>query len=151
MTKAYNRRYFFEEIKSFYKSSSPFCIAMIDIDKFKKINDTYGHDIGDSVIISLANILKRDTKGGDLVARFGGEEFCVALRDVDKNQAIGFFAKLRKTISDFTLKVDKHSINFTVSVGLSFNDGSTIKEMIKQADEALFKAKENGRNRVEIV
>ena len=151
MTKAYNRRYFFEEIKSFYKSSSPFCIAMIDIDKFKKINDTYGYDIGDSVIISLANILKRDTKGGDLVARFGGEEFCVALRDVDKNQAIGFFAKLRKTISDFTLKVDKHSINFTVSVGLSFNDGSTIKEMIKQADEALFKAKENGRNRVEIV
>ncbi len=150
LTKVYNRRYFFEEINSFYSENLPFAVAMIDIDKFKKINDIYGHDVGDSVIVSLANVLRRDTKGGDLVARFGGEEFCVALRGVNQKQAIGFFAKLRKTISDLSLKIEQHNIKFTVSIGVSFSDGSDIDSLIKKADEALYEAKNSGRNRVEI-
>ena len=150
LTKVYNRRYFFEEIKDFYNEKVPFAISMIDIDKFKKVNDTYGHDIGDRVIVTLANILKRNTKGADLVARFGGEEFCVALRDVDKKQAIAFFAKLRKNIADQCLKIKEKNISFTVSIGVSFSDGSSVEELIKKADSALYRAKEEGRNRVEI-
>ncbi|NOX16384.1 MAG: diguanylate cyclase [Epsilonproteobacteria bacterium] len=150
MTKLYNRRYFFEEIKSFYKQNAPFAIAMLDIDYFKKVNDTYGHDVGDSVIISLANLLKQNTKGSDIVARFGGEEFCVALRNVDKKQAIGFFAKLRKIISDSTLKIAGKNIKFTVSIGVAFSDRKKIEKLLKVADDALYNAKKSGRNRVEI-
>ena len=151
LTKVYNRRYFFEEIKDFYKEKVPFAIAMIDIDKFKKVNDTYGHDIGDRVIVTLANILRKNTKGADLVARFGGEEFCVALRNVDKKQAISFFAKLRKSVADQSLNIDGKIIKFTISIGVSFSDGSSdIEELINRADGALYRAKEDGRNRVEI-
>ncbi len=150
MTKAYNRRYFFQEMESFYKANSNFAIAMIDIDLFKKINDKYGHDIGDLVIITLSNTLKYHTKGSDLVARFGGEEFCIALRDVDKKQAVGFFAKLRKTICDLSINTINAKIKFSVSIGVAFSGDKKIDELLKEADEALFRAKENGRNRVEI-
>ncbi len=150
MTKVYNRRYFFQEIKKFYKHDAPFAIAMLDIDNFKKVNETYGHDIGDRVIVSLANLLKQNTKNSDLVARFGGEEFCIALRSVDKKQAIGFFAKLRKTISDLTIKIGSKNIKFTVSIGIAFSDNKIVQELIKEADEALYGAKQSGKNRVEI-
>ena len=150
MTKAYNRRFFFQEVESFYKTSSNFAIAMIDIDLFKKINDKYGHDIGDLVIITLSNTLKYHTKGSDLVARFGGEEFCIALRDVDKKQAVGFFAKLRKTICDLSINTTNAKIKFSVSIGVAFSGDKKIDELLKEADEALYRAKENGRNRVEI-
>ncbi len=150
MTKAYNRRYFFQEVESFYKTNSNFAIAMIDIDLFKKINDKYGHDLGDLVIITLANTLKYHTKGSDLVARFGGEEFCIALRDVNRKQAIGFFAKLRKEISDISINTINVKIKFSVSIGVAFSSDRKIDELLKEADEALYRAKENGRNRVEI-
>ncbi|MCF6172618.1 MAG: diguanylate cyclase [Campylobacteraceae bacterium] len=150
MTKLYNRRYFFEEIKGFYKDKAPFAVSIIDIDHFKKINDVYGHDVGDSVIISLANLLKQNTKNSDLVARFGGEEFCIALKNVDKKQAIGFFAKLRKSISEAQMIIAGKNIKFTVSIGLVFSDNKNIEELLKSADEALYNAKTSGRNRVEI-
>jgi diguanylate cyclase (GGDEF)-like protein len=150
MTKAYNRRYFFQKIEGFYKDNLNFAIAMLDIDNFKKVNDIYGHDVGDQVIITLANVLKQNTKGADLVARFGGEEFCVALKDVGKKQAIGFFVKLRKIISDLSINKNGKKIKFTVSIGLAFSDCKNIDELLKQADDALYSAKENGKNRVEI-
>jgi len=150
LTKVYNRRYFFQEIQNFYAEKIPFAVAMLDIDNFKKINDTYGHDVGDSVLVLLANLLKRNTKGADLVSRFGGEEFCVALRDVDKKQAIGFFAKLRKSIADQSLNIESKNIKLTVSIGVSFSDGANIEELINRADRALYRAKNSGKNRVEI-
>ncbi len=152
LTKVYNRRYFFQEIVKFYQDKSSFAVSMIDIDNFKKINDKYGHDIGDSVLVSLANILRENTKGSDLVARFGGEEFCIALRNIDKKQAVGFFAKLRKIISNLNIQTKKGKINITVSIGLSFSgEKKNIDMLLKEADEALYRAKNLGKNRVEIV
>jgi len=150
LTKVYNRRYFFEKIVKFYEDKSSFAVSMIDIDNFKKINDKYGHNIGDKILMVLSNTLMKNTKGSDLIARFGGEEFCVALKNIDKKQAIGFFVKLRKIISDINIQVAKESINITVSIGLSFSDNEkNINTLLIEADEALYRAKENGRNRVE--
>ncbi len=151
LTKVYNRRYFFEEIKSFYADNSQFAIAMIDIDNFKNINDSYGYSAGDSVIITLANTIKKHLKEADLIARFEGREFCVALKNVDKKQAVLFFAKLRKEISDINLNTSGKKINFTVSIGVSFSGGSKIDKLIKEADTALLKAKNSGKNRVELI
>ncbi len=150
LTNLYNRRYFFEKMEKYHKDNCDFAIAMIDIDLFKKINDTYGHEAGDKVIRTIAHILKEHTKGQDIVSRFGGEEFCVALRDVDKKNAIGFFARLRKIISDTIVSFDEKNINFTVSIGVSFKSEEKIDAIVRQADEALYRAKNSGRNRVEI-
>ncbi len=150
LTGLYNRRYFFEEIKSFFETKS-FAVAMIDIDYFKKINDTYGHDIGDKVIKNIAYILKRSVKGSDIVARFGGEEFCVALSNIDQKNAIGFFIKLKELIVKNKITIENKEINYTVSIGLSFSDkDKDINSLLNSADEALYKAKQSGRNRVEI-
>ena len=151
LTKVYNRRYFFEKIVKFYEDKSSFAVSMIDIDNFKKINDKYGHNIGDKILMVLSNTLMKNTKGSDLIARFGGEEFCVALKNIDKKQAIGFFVKLRKIISDINIQVAKESINITVSIGLSFSDNEkNINTLLIEADEALYRAKNFGKNRVEI-
>ncbi len=150
LTGLYNRRYFFEEIKDFSISKN-FAIAMIDIDNFKNINDDYGHDIGDEVIKSIANILKRNIKGSDIVARFGGEEFCIALNNINKKDAIGFFIKLKETISKNKIIIKNNKISYTASIGVSFKeDDEDINTLLNNADQALYKAKENGRNRVEI-
>ena len=88
MTGAYNRRYFFESAKvAAYRAKRDqknIAVAMIDIDNFKAINDTYGHDMGDNVICEVVNIMKRNLRGADLFARFGGEEFAVLLEDTSK-------------------------------------------------------------------
>ncbi len=150
LTGLYNRRYFFEEIKDFSISKN-FAIAMIDIDNFKNINDSYGHDIGDEVIKSIANILKRNIKGSDIAARFGGEEFCIALNNINKKDAIGFFIKLKETISKNKIIIKNNKISYTASIGVSFKeDDEDINTLLNNADQALYKAKENGRNRVEI-
>ncbi len=150
LTGLYNRRHFFEEINHIL-TSDKFAIAMIDIDDFKKINDTYGHDAGDKVIKSISTVLKRSIKGSDIVARFGGEEFCVALDNIDQKHAIGFFLKLKELISKKYVDFKDDKIYFTVSIGLSFGEkNGDINKLINYADEALYKAKKGGKNRVEI-
>ncbi len=151
LTNLYNRRYFFEKIEDIYKSGVKFAIGMIDIDHFKDFNDTFGHEGGDIALKVLAKILKENTKGSDIVSRFGGEEFCVALKNVEPKDAIGFFAKLRKAIQETKFRINGQEVGITVSIGVSFKDeGKSIKEIINEADEALYEAKNGGRNRVEI-
>jgi len=150
-----NRRYFFKEMTTYIKeiedSGEPFAIGMLDIDDFKNINDTYGHDIGDIVIKDLAKILKENTKGSDIVARFTGEEFSVALKNMDKSEAIEFFVRLRLKIAKYTSIEEDKTINFTASIGVAFNDDENdLEEIINQADMALYNAKNSGKNRVEI-
>ncbi len=151
LTGLYNRRYFFDHINDFLHNNSQYAIAMLDIDHFKNINDLYGHDVGDMVLKKLSMILTNNTKGSDIVARFGGEEFCIALANVDEKTAIGFFIKLKNIISKEKFIFKNNSINYTVSIGITANNKKeNIEELIQEADKALYKAKDNGRNRIEI-
>jgi len=153
LTGLYNRRYFFENMQSYIEkhNDDSFVVAMIDIDDFKKINDTYGHDVGDKAIIEVAEILTSGTNYHDLVARFGGEEFCVVLKDVDMEQSYRILDKLRENIQNNVIECEKYeNISFTVSIGVALFDGEeSLEEVINQADMNLYKAKQNGKNQIQ--
>lgn len=154
LTGARNRKSFFKEL-SFYmdeckESGEKFAVAMLDIDHFKKINDTFGHDTGDIAIKELVRLIKENIKGSDIVARFSGGEFCVLVKDIDKNSAVELFVRLRLKVAKNLIIINNKDIQYTVSMGITFNCDEGVEEMINQADMALYKAKNEGRNRVEI-
>ena len=154
LTSIYNRRYFEEEVKKqitkLKKAKTPFSVLMIDADHFKKVNDNYGHKIGDKVLIELAAKIEKDLRDQDIVARYGGEEFVVFLPESTSEQAQKVAERLRESISHIVVRTDDNQeVRFTVSVGVtSSNISENIETLIKTADEALYKAKQNGRNRV---
>jgi diguanylate cyclase (GGDEF)-like protein len=135
-----------EEVK---ESGAQFAVAMIDIDHFKKINDTYGHDVGDKIIIALSEILRTSTSHMDVVARFGGEEFCVVLKNINRYSAKDIFERIRVEIENFSFHIGREVyIKFTVSIGLVMNSEEPLEEIISQADMMLYNAKNDGRNKL---
>lgn len=151
----YNRRYFMsfarEYIESIKNSAESFVVATIDIDHFKRINDTYGHDIGDEAIKFISNILLDSCKGRDLVARFGGEEFCILLKNISAEDAVKFFVRLRTTIASKELIIGDKTLKMTASIGVAIGEaGVDLSTLLTSTDKALYKAKEGGRNRVEM-
>ncbi|WP_107698085.1 diguanylate cyclase [Campylobacter concisus] len=155
LTGVYNRRFFYSDVEEYVQiaeeTNEPYAFAMIDVDYFKKINDTYGHDGGDRVLKSIAKILNDNTKGSDIVARFGGEEFCVVLKKINKEEAVKFFVNLRAKVAENKVTIKKEKVKVTISIGVSFGNGHCeIDDMLEACDSALYTAKENGRNRVEI-
>lgn len=154
LTGAYNRRHFFENGNSIYsknkRKNTPLAVAMIDIDKFKNINDSYGHDIGDIAIKEVKNILDKTLRASDLMARFGGEEFCILLEDITLEDTKLLFEKIRETFEKNVIDADGTKISYTVSTGIYFGFSDSLEDMIRLSDEALYTAKEGGRNRVEI-
>ena len=123
---------------------------MIDIDYFKKINDTYGHDVGDKVIQALVSEISKITRNSDLFARFGGEEFITLFPYTDLEGASVIAEKMRQIIANCNPVMD---ISFTISIGISQLDltqSDGLGQAIKEADKALYIAKNKGRNRVEI-
>jgi len=151
LTKLYNRRYLFEAGNALFSSAKrghiQILIAMVDIDFFKRINDTYGHDIGDKAIVSVAQAITRHFRTTDIVARMGGEEFCIVA--VNNSSVEETMNRLRLDIEGMAIPLDdKESISLTVSIGVSTTLCNTLGEMINQADEALYKAKHSGRNQV---
>jgi diguanylate cyclase len=155
LTGVYNRRFFYSDVEEYIQAAEetnePYAFAMIDVDYFKKINDTYGHDGGDKVLKSIAKILNDNTKGSDIVARFGGEEFCVVLKKINKEEAVKFFVNLRAKVAENKVTIKKEKVKVTISIGVSFGNGHCeIDDMLEACDSALYTAKENGRNRVEI-
>ena len=155
LTGVYNRRYFYENMNEYVayaeEHMEPYVVAMLDIDHFKKINDTHGHNSGDKVLKTLAKKLIDETKGDDLIARFGGEEFFVILKNISNEDAVKFFVNLRANIANCKVQLKKEQISFTVSIGVAFSRSDyRLDELLELADEALYRAKENGRNRVEI-
>ena len=155
LTGVYNRRFFYSDVEEYVQAAEetnePYAFAMIDIDYFKKINDTYGHDGGDRILKSIAKILNDNTKGSDIVARFGGEEFCVVLKKISQEEAVKFFVNLRAKVAENEVTIKKEKVKVTISIGVSFGNGHCeIDDMLEACDSALYTAKENGRNRVEI-
>ncbi|NMH59136.1 GGDEF domain-containing protein [Alteromonas ponticola] len=122
-------------------------IALIDADSFKSLNDNYGHDFGDQVLITLANIIRQNVKGADLIARWGGEEFLLILFDTHLHDAEALVEKIKYKFSSFTFIHKGEKINCTFSAGMSnFESAEEFEQSLKKADERLYKAKEAGRN-----
>lgn len=156
MTQAYNRRYFYEQSSKMLslakRDKHEICIIMLDIDKFKNINDDYGHSVGDEIIIMLANELKEHVRTSDIVARFGGEEFVVFLYNTNLDNAEIIAEKMRNDIEKLKLKLSHEvTLGFTVSLGVAkysdVLDLHDIEHTITRADKCLYIAKENGRNK----
>lgn len=156
LTSVYNRRYFETEVAKLIKKNEqnqqPFSILMLDADFFKKVNDTYGHKIGDKVLIELASKTEKALRECDVVARYGGEEFLVFLSDINAEQAYKVAERLRACIANIVVLTETgQKVTFTVSIGVSSSAiSNNVDMLIKTADEALYRAKQNGRNRVEV-
>ena len=153
MTGLYNRRYFFETMPSYFnqalRDSEAFAAVMVDIDHFKGIKDVYGHDVGDKAIIHLADILRSSTDRQDMVSRFGGEEFCIILKDTDESVAFDVCERIREAVESTPLQFGANEeLSFTVSLGLKVRPEADLTEMINRADAMLYEAKHGGRNQV---
>ena len=153
LTNLNNRRQFEtrlkQEIAITKRQNNPLCAMMIDIDFFKKVNDTYGHASGDEVLKTVASVIKAQLRESDIPARYGGEEFAVLLpyTHIDEAKIVG--ERLRKAVEETTVSLDNLNINVTISMGLAeFRQDESGEELFAQADKALYKAKESGRNRV---
>jgi len=152
LTGLYNRAYFYQAGEQLLfvsrRSSIPIALCMIDIDNFKSVNDTYGHDIGDRALKHVSNTIKKSIRASDIVARFGGEEFVILLSNCSKFEAYQVVSNIVKTVSDSILDLDNETqLHITISAGLSETVHS-LDSMIKEADESMYKAKHNGKNQV---
>jgi diguanylate cyclase (GGDEF)-like protein/PAS domain S-box-containing protein len=154
LTKLFNRQKFNEVfelllLRRHWKDGRSFGFIIADIDYFKKVNDTYGHQAGDMVLVSVAQIFAQTIRPGDVLARWGGEEFVFLIPDVDVEKLRYVAEKLRMAIE----KIDISKIgHVTASFGMSiYGEGDTQESLLHRADTALYLAKENGRNRVELL
>ncbi|WP_404418234.1 diguanylate cyclase [Marinospirillum sp.] len=151
LTKLYNRHYFDRKINEMSRGSENgfFCAAMIDIDWFKSVNDRYGHDVGDQVIIKLAGHLQTELPKSALLARVGGEEFAVIFQQMPLDETAALLEKLRINLAEQPLEVEELVISVTASLGLAgyCEDGDLIA-CLKEADQALYQAKRRGRNQL---
>lgn len=157
LTGLYTKTYFIERLEEEFErakvSKFPMSIAIIDIDYFKLVNDTYGHLAGDNFLKQLANILKKRFRGIDILARYGGEEFVVLMLHTTANESLYILEEIRKGVEgkNFVVPIDFYTtkkIKKTISIGLAtLTDEEDIYEFIKKADDALYKAKNSGRNR----
>ena len=147
-----NRRHFFEVGRPAFvrarEQGLPACVAMLDLDHFKKINDTYGHDAGDDVLRDVSRTLGAGLRSGDLLARFGGEEFCALLVGVEPEAARDMLNGLRLRVQQLRFEAGGAAFQVTASCGLACSRSEGLDPMITQADELLYEAKRSGRNRV---
>ena len=153
LTKLYNRRALDEHMTlkeaEFKRYGHNFSIVFFDLDKFKDVNDTYGHDAGDAVLSAFAKILKAEAREVDIIGRYGGEEFMAILSETDTKGGVVFAEKVRSHVEKAKFMYKKERIDITVSSGVSERIKHTSAEtVINSADEYLYKAKDDGRNRV---
>lgn len=156
LTKLGNRRYLLSYAERFCKQSqctgSPLGLILMDIDHFKYVNDTFGHPAGDQILKVFAGVLKDEARKIDVLARIGGEEFCVLMPDTDVDGAMKLAERLRQKVSDLTHQQLSVATSITVSLGVTVacQNDVTFKHLYARADKALYQAKTHGRNRVEI-
>lgn len=151
LTGLFNRRQFETMVKTQLdlatRHGTSFCMVMIDIDHFKKVNDTYGHDAGDEVLKHIALVLKSSLRISDILARFGGEEFVIFLPHTTPTEAWRVAERIRMGVENAQIKAGEHTISVTISLGLSSTQHASINAQIKEADTALYASKTTGRNK----
>ncbi|WP_419418813.1 diguanylate cyclase [Legionella sp. D16C41] len=155
LTGLYNRRYLedflFKQTHQAERTKGSFSVLMLDLDHFKKINDTYGHDAGDAVLKELGHILQDIIRVGDIAARYGGEEFVVAFYHIDHKATLNRAENIRQAVAKVQIRYGAQQVGpITVSIGLAMypSDGRAPTELIDAADKALYFAKNNGRNQI---
>lgn len=154
LTGLHNRRSFFnrcrEELKRVQRHPAPFSLLMLDIDHFKRINDTYGHEAGDTMLQDLAGALQRNIREIDLLARLGGEEFGILLPDTKTEDAVRLAERMRQAVEELTCTSGERNMRVTVSIGISTfrKEMQNFEDVLKNADTALYQAKSQGRNRI---
>ncbi|MCO4763464.1 MAG: diguanylate cyclase [Myxococcales bacterium] len=154
LTKALNRRRLLEiaadEIARAERYGRQMCVAMLDLDHFKLVNDTFGHAIGDEVLKSVVSATQSRVRRHDTVGRYGGEEFLLVLPDTELEGAIIVAESVRKRIAAIEFIVDETTVPLSVSIGVAdFRQGDALDDVLRRADDALYSAKLNGRNRIE--
>jgi diguanylate cyclase (GGDEF)-like protein len=155
LTGIYNRKHFFElakvNIERAMRFNNSIYSAMLDLDFFKSVNDTYGHTAGDLVLIKTAEVIRRTIRSYDLLGRYGGEEFVLLITDLDITEANHIMERIRENIEQSVINYEGIDIRITCSIGLAkFAEGDTMETSVKKADEALYTAKNSGRNKVKI-
>ncbi|HEY5928387.1 MAG TPA: GGDEF domain-containing protein [Kofleriaceae bacterium] len=156
LTKLFNKRYFLErldsELKFAQRHTTALSLLMLDLDHFKKINDTMGHLAGDTVLATIANVLSRAVRNEDVVARFGGEEFAIILRAIEIEPALLMAERVRKLVEATAIQLEGgKQMKCSVSIGVACYPAipaKTLEELVDAADKALYRAKHEGRNRV---
>jgi diguanylate cyclase (GGDEF)-like protein len=144
LTGLYNREAFEKEIELFFNDKN-FCLAFIDLDNFKYVNDTFGHNKGDEILVKTAKIMRNNLKGKDLISRIGGDEFVIVIKDCNKGCA-------KNILDEFETAIKKEFEEFEVSASIGAvvypDDGKDLKELLKKADKKMYKVKESGKGRV---
>jgi two-component system cell cycle response regulator len=155
LTGLHNRRYMSSHLDTLMRSASaakPISFLILDIDYFKAVNDTHGHDVGDEVLREFANRISANVRGIDLACRHGGEEFVVVMPDTDSGFAFTVAERLRQSIESTPIKISRapNALTITVSIGIASSAGGddVPEQMLRRADQALYRAKREGRNRV---
>lgn len=155
LTQLYNRRYFFEHAETLYRQAvegtAQILIAMIDADRFKQINDGFGHQTGDEALVAIAGALRRLSGGEGLVARFGGEEFALLRLLGGGQDPADSLEAIRRGVEQIELHCDGRRVAISVSIGATRELGSSLDHMLATADRAVYQAKQQGRNRVVIL
>ena len=157
LTALFNHRYFQDELARAFEESArygrPLSLAIVDLDFFKKINDTYGHAVGDEVLKAVSKIFQDSTRSADLAARYGGEEFGIMMPETNLDDAFVFAEKIRSLVAGTAIQTQAGPVKVTVSIGVSAVPHPKIhaaKELVVAADEALYRAKRGGRNQVQV-
>lgn len=154
LTQLSNRRHFFDlagtAVRGAQRLGQPLAVAILDIDHFKQVNDTYGHAVGDQVLVAFAELCRGQVRAGDLIARFGGEEFIALLGQTSLKTAVQIAERLRVAAAQANLQIGGRHIAITVSVGVAALAGEkdSLELLVQRADQALYNAKHSGRNRV---
>jgi len=157
LTGVYNRRGFDlrlrEETDRHKRYGHTLSLIIFDIDHFKNTNDTYGHQCGDYVLQTIAELIGKSIRSGDVLARYGGEEFCCILPETNLEQALVTAERFRQAVADYSFRCMQNNIKLTISLGVSSmgDETSTAEMLLKKADEGLYLAKSKGRNRTEAV